>query len=277
MSGALDASLVEGWRAWIGRSQTHEEVLCEEALRRYAAAVGSDLDVAAHFPPLGHWAFFLPQTDRSALGEDGHPARGGFLPPISLPRRMFASAEIEAKHPLRLGVRTVLRSTVTDVSHRQARSGDLVFVQVERRLSQEADCLVERQTLVYRAMGDAVAVPEPKALAIGPDDESWRPDVVDLFRFSAATFNSHRIHYDLDYARTVEGYPQLVVHGPFTAAKLHGLASQLLGQPPSRFRFRASAPLFLGAPVRLGRDEGAAEVFAQRCDGEIAMTAQFAR
>ena len=274
MSQVLDAARIVAWSAWVGRAQVQQEVLCEEALRRYAAAVGGHLDVAVEFPPLGHWAFFLPSPARDALGDDGHPARGGFLPPITLPRRMFAAAEMEFLHPLDLSRTTALRSTVMDVRHRQARSGDLVFVEVERRFTQAVDCVIERQTLVYRGLSGPVPAPDPIPLVPRDGDEAWRPDVVDLFRFSAATFNSHRIHYDPDYAGAAEGYPQLVVHGPFTAAKLYALATRRLGRAPSRFSFRASAPLFLGAPVRLGDGERDGELVAQRCDGEIAMTAR---
>lgn len=275
MTAFLDPQDIEQWRAWIGRTERLTEILSVEAARRYAAAVGAPLDVEAIAPPIGHWAFFLPVAPADGLGPDGHPARGGLLPPVALPRRMFAAARIAQLGPLRLGEAAEMRVEVRDVSHRSGQSGDLVLVEVERRLSQRGvELVVERQTLIYRGAGGVT--PRPQAAperSTGDEADLWRPGTVDLFRFSAATFNSHRIHYDRDYARGEEGYPDLVVHGPFTAVKLWGLAASRLGRAPRHFSFRATAPLFAGQPVQLLADAEPGVFKAVRCDGAVAMSA----
>lgn len=261
---------VAEWQTWIGRTETRAERLDLEALRRFAATLGESLDVERNPPSLGHWAFFLPVAAADAIGEDGHPARGSFLPPIDLPRRMFAAGAMRFGAPIVPGRTVERRSTVVDVVAKTGRSGALVLVEVEHVLTQNGEAAVtERQTLVYRDVGDPV--PPVVAVDHAPAGATlWEPRTVDLFRFSAVTFNGHRIHYDRPYATQVEGYSDLVIHGPFTAARLYALAAG--GRRPTRFAFRASAPLFAGAPVALIHT-AAGEVAAVRCDGVTAMTA----
>jgi 3-methylfumaryl-CoA hydratase len=260
-------------QAWIGRTRAQSAVLDPEIARRYAAAVGSSLDVAASFPPLGHWAYFNEAVSPARIGPDGHPHRGIIVPPIALPRRMFASAELEFAAPLDLGAAAELDVTVTDIRERSGRTGALVLMDTERRLTQAgATRIVERQTIVFREAGEATpAVPDTETGA----GEVWTPGVVDLFRFSAATYNSHRIHYDRAYAREAEGYPDLVVHGPFTASKLFDFASRTAGAPLKTFSFRAQSPLFVDQPVRLRVGDEPNTVLAVRCDGAVAMSAAF--
>ena len=259
------------WQESVGRTQTRCEVLAAEPLRRYALATGADANVEGHWPALGHWAYFLPAASDDAIGLDGHPARGDFLPPVPLPRRMFAGSAITFESPLALEGNAILVSQIASVSHKRGRSGDLVFVEVDQAIEQHGSiCVRERQKFVYRGNGSPIAMPEPRSPL--PEGEIWQPDQVTLFRFSAATFNSHRIHYDLAYAREREGYPGLVVHGPFTAAKLAAIARR--DGPLARFTFRAMAPLFLGQPIHLrSAERGTLE--AIRCDGEVAMRAEY--
>ena len=275
MTDTVSTQQVDDWRGAIGRSEVRRQTLEIEGLRRYAAAVGSDLEVERSFPPLGHWACFVDTVGPERIGPDGHPRRGGgVIPAITLPRRMFASSDMTFSAPLRPGSEAELTQTVADVRHRSGRSGELVFVELDRMIRQDGEvALTERQTIVYRGLGEPVAPVIPTDAAPGAGDEVWVPDVVDLFRYSAATFNSHRIHYDRTYAQTGEGYPDLVVHGPFTAARLFAYATGLLGASPARFSFRALAPLFVGQPVRLtaGGEPGVFE--AIRCDGQTAMLA----
>ncbi len=264
---------MEAWKGAIGRCTTEWQTLESEPLRRYAVAVGSDPDIEASLPPLPHWAFFLPLPQDRAIGEDGHPCRGDFLPAITLPRRMFAAADITFMAPLVLGKEAKLVSMITDITHKKGQSGDLVFAEVEKILSQEGRvCVRERQSYVYRDAGLPVQMPVLAEPAL--DGEVWTPDIVNLFRFSAVTFNGHRIHYDLPYATQVEHYPSLVVHGPFTAARLASLAER--DGALARFSFRAQLPLFLGQPIclRKSADAEGAEFRAIRCDGATAMTAQ---
>lgn len=262
---------IDVWKGWIGRTESRSEVLDPGSLRRFAAAVGEDLDVERVQPSLAHWAFFLPVAPADGLGEDGHPKRGGFLPPVTLPRRMFAAADMSFDGTLTLGAPATRVSTVTDVALKSGKSGDLVLVSVEHRIMQDgAERVVERQTIVYRDAG----APTPPVAASDPapqGDVVWVPNTVDLFRFSAATSNSHRIHYDLPYATAEEGYPGLVVHGPFTAARLFGHARRKGAL--SAFSFRAMAPMFCGQPIML-RD-AAEGVEAVRCDGAVAMQAKY--
>lgn len=264
----LDPADVARWRSAIGRQQTRSERLEVESLRRYALAIGHSSDVERDPPPLAHWAYFLSTPDDDQIGEDGHPKRGDFLPAVTLPRRMFAASAMTFEAPLQYGATAELVTTIVEVSHKTGRSGDLVFVEIDRVLSQDRNVRVrERQSYVYRAHEGPV--PMPKVSRDRIEGELWHPTEVSLFRFSAATFNGHRIHYDLPYARDIEGYPALVIHGPFAASKLAGLASR--DRPLRQFSFRAQAPLFLGQSVRLQARES--DLRAVRADGTVAMTA----
>jgi 3-methylfumaryl-CoA hydratase len=268
---SVPAEALEHWKQWIGRIETRSETLDPESLRRFAAAIGEDLEVERVQPSLAHWAFFLPVAPAGELGEDGHPKRGGFLPPVTLPRRMFASSQMRFASPLVLGEVAERKSVVADVAQKSGRTGDLVLVQVEHSIVQAGEAKVqERQTIVYRDAGNRVPPITAVEQATEAGDEVWQPRAVDLFRFSAVTFNSHRIHYDLPYATAEEGYPDLVVHGPFTAVKLFGRARQK--GAPATFSFRAVAPIFLGQPVVL-RADGGGSVRAIRADGADAMIA----
>ncbi|HTX50369.1 MAG TPA: hypothetical protein VME40_13370 [Caulobacteraceae bacterium] len=266
--------MTDDLEAWIGRTRTQRTVLDPEVARRYAAAMGMDLDVEAKFPPLGHWAYFNDAVDPADLGPDGHPRRGLFLPPVALPRRMFASSELRFESPLVVGEAAEMGATIADLRRRSGRTGELVLVDVLREVSQEGRLrLTETQTIVYREAG----APTPPVVDTGDGGagEVWRPTVVDLFRYSAATYNGHRIHYDQAYATAEEGYPGLVVHGPFTAAKLFDLASRMAGAPIRAFSFRAQAPLFVDQPVTLRAGPDPNSVIAVRCDGQTAMSASW--
>lgn len=268
MSG-ITPNILAAWREYVGRQSVDRQHLELESLRRYAVAVDANIDVERELPPLAHWAFFLPTTVDEGMGEDGHARRGAFLPPITLARRMFAAATIDFLAPLLIAEKAELSTTIKNVAHKVGASGDLIFVEVERHVRQRGVVRIrEDQHYVYRETGAPVPMPQP--LTCRPAGELWQPDAVNLFRFSAATFNAHRIHYDAAYAVCVEQYPALVIHGPFAAAKLAALAQR--DGPLARFTFRANAPLFLGQPVSL--QKRGEEVLAVRCDGVTAMTAQ---
>ena len=274
-TAAVGPEEIEAWRTHVGRREVRRQRLDVESLRRFAAAQGADMDVARRPPPLAHWAYFVETVGPEGIGPDGHPRRGGLLPPVRLPRRMFAAAVMTFAEPLALDAEGELSITVADVRHRTGKTGDLVFVEVDRRLSQEGrERLTERQTIVYRGLGEPVAAIEPTDLPLRHEAEVWLPTPVDLFRFSAVTFNSHRIHYDHPYATQEEGYPGLVVHGPFTAAKLFAFAQARAGRAIRRFEFRAMAPLFVSQPIYLAAGAEEAEVQALRCDGVVAMSAK---
>jgi 3-methylfumaryl-CoA hydratase len=267
---------------WIGRSEEKEELIALAPVQAAAATLDdttTEFAVGAPLPPLWQWFFFLPRAPQSQLGPDGHPQRGGFLPPIELPRRMFAGARMRFLKPLLIGKPARRQSVIRDVSEKEGRTGKLAFVTVAQRLSQDGECCIEEeQDIVYREPGAPVGAPEPCELAPVPAS-SWTrlvtPDPTLLFRFSALTFNAHRIHYDRTYATTVEGYPGLVVQGPLTAVLLMELVRWHAHRSVTAFAFRAQAPLFDLTPFRLiGTPAGeCVHLEAQGPDGKITMTA----
>lgn len=267
---------VDYWRSFIGRSETTTQYLDDISLDRFLLVLGEPRADGNIVPPMAHWAYFLPLTSNVDLGPDGHPRRGGFIPPIALPRRMFAAGNARFAHPLRTGLMASCTTRIVDITHKSGRSGDLVFVELDRLVTQgDIACVSERQTIVYRGAG----APVPQIAASDPaagESPVWSPGPVDLFRFSAVTFNAHRIHYDAEYATTEEGYPGLVVHGPLTASMLCRLAARTAGNAQmTEFSFRAAAPIFAGQPVRLRAqiDGTKVEAKALRQDGEIAVSA----
>lgn len=270
---------LNSYRAHVGRCLIEHDTVAPELVKRFAAATDQNLPAAGRaLPPLWHYGLFATETPTARLGADGHPPRGSFMPPVTLPRRMFAGAALRFHNPLLIGEPVSKASEIAAVDAREGRSGSLVFVRVNIRfLRGETLCIEEEQTIVYRNDGPPLAAVVPSAnLATSAVDasEEWLPNSVALFRFSAVTFNAHRIHYDQAYATGVEGYPALVVHGPFTALKLCNFASRLLG-PLRSFRFRGEAPLFVGQPVRLTakKEDAAWQLQAMRCDGVVAMSA----
>ena len=238
---------------WIGRSETVADV----ATATPYAALSATLDRPAERPPAGtplpalwHWLYFLPLHRQSEIGPDGHAMRGGFLPPVPLPRRMWAGSQFELHRPLRVGDALTRVSTIQDVTEKSGRTGRLVFVKVrhEIRRQDEAEvALTEFHDIVYREAPkpDDVAPPPKMAPAGAPWERKWIPDDVLLFRYSALTFNGHRIHYDRRYVTEVEGYPGLVIHGPLVATLLLDLLRrQLPDADVARYEFRAVRPLF---------------------------------
>ncbi len=259
----------DNYRHLVGKSQNYTQRLEAENLRRFALAVGAKFTRA----PLAHWAFFLPGPTDGEIGADGHDNLGGFLSDIPLPRRMFAGSSIQFHAQLEIGEMAELTTTLMDITPKSGRSGELVFVEVDRVLSQSGiPRVTERRSYVCRKQESGPPTSMPIPAANLPDGEEWMPTEANLFRFSAATFNSHRIHYDQAYTTSVERYPALLIQGPFTAAKLAGLAMR--NGDLATFSFRAKAPLFVGQPVFLA-SPAEDEVTAIRCDGVSAMISRF--
>jgi 3-methylfumaryl-CoA hydratase len=246
---------------WIGAQQAVDDAMPPFPAHALAALVGRAEAVAGALPLPWHWLYALTAPAPGTTGEDGHPMRGGFLPPVALPRRMWAASEMAVTRPLHLGTPATRSSTVAAIEEKTGRSGTLVFVTVDHRWTQAgADCLTERQTIVYREPA-APGAPET-APPVAPDPETLRrtlvPDAVMLFRYSALTYNAHRIHYDLPYARGVEGYPGLVVHGPLIATLLVEAATDLVaGRSVRGFSFRAERPAFADTALHLHAREEA--------------------
>ncbi len=249
---------------WIGRTETVHDGMSPEQARSAAATFDQEVTafgVRSPLPPLWQWFYFLPRAPQSALDIDGHPQRGGFLPPIPFPRRMFAGSRMQFHRPLRLGAPAVREGEIRNVVLKSGRSGSLAFVTVGYRFLQDGElCIDEEQDIVYREPGAPVAAPTvapPPHQADGVWSRMITPDSRLLFRFSALTFNAHRIHYDRPYALHDEGYPGLVVHGPLTAMLLADLIHRNTPRAISAFSFRGLAPLFDLAPFHLtGRLDG---------------------
>ncbi len=233
---------------YVGRTETRTDTVGPHLLRGLAATLG----VAApeRLPSLWHWMLFQEWVTPDRLGPDGHPRRGGFLPPVhDLPRRMWAGGRVRVLGPLYAGDAVQRRSTILSVKEKQGGSGRLVFVTVSHAIEgPRGPAIAEEQDIVYRGAEGAAAKPaEPAAPApLGARRGTVRPDPVLLFRYSALTGNGHRIHYDLDYVREVEGYPGLVVHGPLQATWLAGLlaAQGTANGEVAAFSFRGLRPAF---------------------------------
>jgi 3-methylfumaryl-CoA hydratase len=272
--------------AWIGRSETVHDLIGPTPVAALTATLdhpAAPVEAGTALPPLWHWLYFLPLHRQSEIGADGHARRGGFLPPVPLPRRMWAGSQFEFRSPVRVGDRVARTSTIADVSSKDGRSGKLVFVKVRHELRcNEAvqPALVEFHDIVYREAQRADDVPPPPQAADtgAPWQRGIVPDDVLLFRYSALTFNGHRIHYDRRYVTEVEGYPGLVVHGPLIATLLMDLLRRHLPQADvEAFSFKAVRPTFDLHPFRVnGRlepDGKTVRLWAQDHEGWLTMDA----
>jgi hydroxyacyl-ACP dehydratase HTD2-like protein with hotdog domain len=232
---------------YLGRSETRADMVWPLLVQGLAASL--DLpEPGPRLPPLWHWMLFQHWAPASGLGADGHPARGGFLPPVhDLPRRMWAGGRVEFLSDLHVGERVTRTSTIRAIEEKTGGSGRLVFVTVQHEIAGERGVAIrDEQDIVYRGAEGAAVKPAAAASPVpaGAITRTLRPDPVLLFRYSALTGNGHRIHYDQGYATRVEGYPGLVVHGPLQATLLAGLAGEVAGARIGRFAYRARRPAF---------------------------------
>ncbi|MDP9054505.1 MAG: MaoC family dehydratase N-terminal domain-containing protein [Acidobacteriota bacterium] len=269
---------------WIGRSETRED----EVTAAPVAALAATLDIDQRYPkpgdplpPLWHWLYFLPFPRQSDLGPDGHEKRGAFLPPVDLPRRMWAGSRLHFRNPLRVGEQITRISRIADVRLKEGRNGPLVFVLVRHEIANaQGIALEEEHDIVYRGhpQPGLPAPAPPPAPAVSEWERAVHPDDALLFRYSALTFNAHRIHYDRRYATEVEGYPGLVVHGPLIATLLLDLVRRRLpGANVGRFEFRAVSPIFNTADFAIcGKpeaDSSSIGLWAKGPRDELAVTA----
>jgi 3-methylfumaryl-CoA hydratase len=250
-------------RQWIGRTQEASDVVTAQLVKGLRATLFQEIGEpkAGDAAPLTvHWCLAQPVFPMSQLGPDGHPARGGFLPPVPLPRRMWAGGQIEFLDSLRVGDEAIRNSRISDVALKTGSTGQLCFVSVEHTIASPRGVAIrERQDIVYREMGGTPAAPSAKPTGPPPvaqHRETHVSDPVLLFRYSALTFNGHRIHYDRDYATKVEGYPGLIFHGPLQAALIVELAAKLRGgKAPKRFAYRGVQPLFEGSEFSVNAND----------------------
>ena len=284
MDTPADTNLLEPLRAWIGRSERRSDTVTAAPLAGLAATLDRIDDPEPQpgdaLPPLAHWLYFLPQAAQREIGADGHARRGGFLPPVPLPRRMWAGGRLRFERPLCVGDEIERRSTITKVDAKHGRSGALVFVTVRHEIADARGVAIsEEHDIVYRDHPQT-ATPAPAA-APAPTGEAFSraivPDPVLLFRYSALTFNGHRIHYDRPYATEVEGYPGLIVHGPLIATLLVDLVRRELPDARIRgFAFKAASPLFDIHPFMVCGKRGAdgvVSLWARNHEGRLAMQA----
>jgi 3-methylfumaryl-CoA hydratase len=281
-----EAAELSALRDWIGRSETvHDQIGATPVQALTATLDHPPVPVVpgTPLPPLWHWLYFLPMHRQSAIGADGHARRGGFMPPVPLPRRMWAGSQFEFRSPVSVGDAVERTSTIDDVTVKQGRTGTLVFVKVrhELRCNGAAEpALVEFHDIVYREAqrpDDVPPLPQ-KAETDAPWQREIVPDDVLLFRYSALTFNGHRIHYDRRYVTEVEGYPGLIVHGPLIATLLMDLLRREAPQAEvASFRFKAVRPTFdlhaFRVNGRLAEDGRSVHLWAQDHEGWLTMDA----
>ena len=267
---------------WVGKIEEQRDALYPTPVRALAATLDDpqrDAAPGAPLPEIWHWLYFLPLTPRSGLGADGHAKRGGFLPPVALERRMWASGHLTFHQDLRIGDQVVKTAEIVQVAEKSGKAGSMVFVTVKHSIRSERGLAVEEeQNIVYLPMPKAFTPAPPNP---APADLDWKePYTFDpplLFRFSALTFNAHRIHYDIQYTTEVEKYPGLVVHGPLQALLLLGSAQQHHpGHKPARYEYRGVRPLFVFDQAAIGgkaNGKGGHDLYMINTDGYITMQA----
>ncbi len=248
-------------RQWVGRTESCSDVLSVRHARLMAATLGISGELfqeGSVLPPLWHWLFFLEGLPPSELGRDGHPVRGGFLPPVPLANRMWAGGTLKFAKPVLLGSTLEKRSSIKSVEHKYGRSGELVFVTVLHEILHDCEIAIcETHDIVYKQAGSTVKRVESTEILVPHYIKKTRPDATMLFRYSALTFNGHRIHYDADYCRQVEGYSNVVIHGPLCATLLASFAEEVEGRPLKTFRYRGIQPSVLGADLTINAKKNA--------------------
>ena len=274
---------------WIGKTETVRDFISPTTIAGMSATLDRD-DTEPVFgtpiPASWHWLFFNKAARQSQLGIDGHPARGGFLPPVPLPRRMWAGSKVRLLAPLKVGTNISRLSTINNITIKEGKTGPLLFFEIDHQITGEDGLsITDLQTVVYRDMPAEPPTQTTAASASGgkpaPDDAQWSetvtPTTVLLFRYSALTFIGHRIHYDRDYTVNEEGYQALLVHGPLTASFLMDLCRRNLpDREITKFQVRAVGPLFDNAPFtvhgKLNNDNTKVELWAANQAGNLAMS-----
>jgi 3-methylfumaryl-CoA hydratase len=276
----------EKFNDWLDKTEVVRDVITAFPLAAMAATLNREAETEI-VPPLWHWLYFLPGAPLSETGPDGHPERGGFLPPVPLPRRMWAGGRLTFHAPLKVGDKAIRRSTIASIEDKTGRTGRLVFVTVQHEIEAGGELKIEEEhDIVYRdepASDPSHASDEPrKEPAKAPDDETFSRSIqtgpVLLFRYSALTFNGHRIHYDHPYVTQEEGYPGLIVHGPLIATMLVDLVRRELPDASiASFAFRALRPTFSPNPFTVcgkpSEDGGTIELWAKDHEGYLTMRA----
>ena len=268
---------------WIGQAQVVEAVISADTANLMQATLNRSptFKTGDALPPAWHWLYFHESVRAENLGVEGHATLGRFMPPVDFgdgqpPRRMWAGGSLTFEQPIKLGDRATKRSTIQSITPQEGRSGQLVFVVVEHQVSVDGErCLLEEQTIVYREPTQVGGASNKSEMAgNGEFSADYHPDPILLFRYSALTFNSHRIHYDVDFCRAHEGYPNLVVHGPLTATLLLDLFyHQFPNKHIATFTYRGRSPLFVPNRFTIhGNADG--QAWASNHEGRLAMGAE---
>ena len=265
------AEMRQECETYVGRQRETEDTMAPEPAARLAVLLGGEAE-REFLPPTYHWLYFAKGIPFGDIGADMHEKTGIFLPPAPFHRRMWAAGDVTVLQPLRIGARAMRRSTIAEVSFKEGRSGHMCFVTVLHEIEQGGKpCISEKQTIVYRDRGaPEMALRQPGDPV--PDGYFVHPDSM-LWFYSAVTYNGHRIHWDRDFCRETEGYPDLVVHGPLMATELCEAMRDTFA--PLRFVYRAQAPVFTTTPVRIEAERSGNERRGeiQRSDGVVSMTA----
>ena len=268
---------------WIGKSKDQSDSMAPEQLQRFEALLDRDssaVTTGSVLPPCSHWIYFTPMSKQSDIAENGHAEKGGFLPPVELPIRMWAGGNIQFKKPLKTGVQADKKSTIVKIDEKEGAGGKLCFVTVRHQISSSGSLAIdEEQEIVFREASEEGAHPvRTKPMDIDFDwKKSRKLNSVQLFRFSALTYNSHRIHYDFPYATKQEGYPNLVVNSPYLLTLLMDLfKTKTDGKVIEEIDYKSVGPVYLGEEITITSkdvDNFKAEMRILGPDNKIAMTA----
>lgn len=266
---------------WIGRTESRSDVISASLIAKYRATFSDHLWSTGEAAPLGlHWCLAQVAVAGSELGKDGHPTKGGFLPPVPLPSRMWVGGELQFRSDLREGNIVNRNSRISNITLKSGKSGPLVFVSVEHEYMVQGRLAIwERQDLVYKNLASKKIDLNPKIEKNQSAPDIISIDEVTMFRYSALTFNGHRIHYDRDYAKFEEGYPGLVVHGPLQATLLLNRAALQCEAVPSGFSYRGISPLFDHIPFRIKTTNSTkgGDVWCEDLTGNTTMQAKYTK
>ena len=270
---------------WVGNSFDISDSMAPEQLKKFEALMNDDPEAVTEgsvISPCGHWVYFNPPIPQADLAISGHERNSNFFPPVDLPRRMWAGGTIKFKKPLKTGTPADKKSTITKIEEKEGKTGKLCFVTIRHQVSASGSVAIdEEQTIVYREESEKGAHPiRTQPLDIDPEwRKSTKPDSVQLFRYSALTFNSHRIHYDQDYAREMEGYPNVLVHAPFLVLLMvNAFTSKSDGKVVSEIEYENVGPVYLGEQITIcGKtaDNNKTALRIHGSEGKLAVKAEF--
>lgn len=270
---------------WVGNSFDISDSMAPEQLKKFEALMNDDPEAVTEgsvISPCGHWVYFNPPIPQADLSISGHERNSNFLPPVDLPRRMWAGGTIKFKKPLKTGTPADKKSTITKIEEKEGKKGKLCFVTIRHQVSASGSVAIdEEQTIVYREESEKGAHPiRTQPLDIDPEwRKSTKPDSIQLFRYSALTFNSHRIHYDQDYAREMEGYPNVLVHAPFLVLLMvNAFTSKSDGKVVSEIEYENVGPVYLGEQITIcGKtaDNNKTALRIHGPEGKLAVKAKF--